>query len=95
MPTSLPVTSPSESSRRSKPAPASLSDLWGQLTYGAQQLVAAGVVSRVHVAILVLNVFLYSFLEIDSNFKNLYLELGVSKWREPNFVGFTLKCTIL
>ena len=41
-----------------------------------------------------LNVFLYSFLEIDSNFKNSYLELGVSKLSEPNFAEFIMKCTI-
>ena len=95
MVTSTLFTSPSKSSSSVKSLPCFCADdMWGPLTYGAQQLVAAGVVSRVHVAILVLNVFLYSFSEIDSNFKNSFLELGVSKLSEPNFIGFIMKCTI-
>ena len=89
------VTSSSASSPPIKPLPCFCADdIRGLLTYGDQQSVAIGVVSRVHVAILVLNVFLYSFLEIDSNFKNSYPELGVSKLSEPNFVGFILMSTI-
>ena len=37
--------------------------------------------------------FIY-FLDFVANFKNLYLKLGVSKWGDPNFVGFIMKCTI-
>ena len=86
--TSPPVTSV-------KPLPCfCVDDMWGLLTCGAQQSVVVGVVSRVHIVILVLNVFFTLFSEIDSNFKNSYLELRVSKLSEPNFVGFILKCTI-
>ena len=93
--TSLPMISSSASSPPVKPLPYFYDDdMWGPLTCGDLQSVTAGVVSPVHVAISVLNVFLYSFLEIDSNFKNSYLEIGVSKLSEPNFVGFITKCTI-
>ena len=34
------------------------------------------------------------FIDFNANFKNLYLELGVSNLGEPNFVGFILKCSI-
>ena len=37
--------------------------------------------------------FIY-FLDVGANFKNLYLELGVSKWGDPNFAGFIMKCSI-
>ena len=93
--TSPPVASLSTSSPLVKPLPCfCVDDMWGPLTCGAQQSVTAGVVSRVHVAISVLNVFLYSFSKIDPNFKNSYLELGVYKLSEPNFVGLIMKCTI-
>ena len=34
------------------------------------------------------------FLDLNACFKNSYLELGVSKWSEPNFVGFIMKCVV-
>ena len=34
------------------------------------------------------------FLDFVSNFKNSYLELGMSILNEQNFVGFIMKCTI-
>ena len=39
------------------------------------------------------NFFIY-FLDFVANFKNPYLELGVSKLGDPNFVEFIMKCTI-
>ena len=39
--------------------------------------------------------FLYLFfIDFVANLQKLYLELGVSKWGEPNFVGFIMKSTI-
>ena len=39
--------------------------------------------------------FLYfCFTDLNANFKNPYLVLGVPKWGDPNFVGFIMKCTI-
>ena len=74
------VTSPTVSSHRSKPVLCSDS-----LTCGAELTVGpavshSGCIDRVH-------------LVVAPGWK-LYLELGVSKWGEPNFVGFILKCTI-
>jgi hypothetical protein len=40
------------------------------------------------------DLFLFVFLDLIANFKNLYLELGVSKLSEPNFARFILMCTI-
>ena len=37
--------------------------------------------------------FLFVFTYLNTCFKNSYLELGVSKLSEQNFVGFTMKCT--
>ena len=37
---------------------------------------------------------LIDFPEMLTNFKKLYLELGLSNLGEPNFVGFIMKCTI-
>ena len=37
--------------------------------------------------------FIY-FLDFVANFKNLYLELGMSKWGDPNFDGFIMKYSI-
>ena len=37
---------------------------------------------------------LYVFTDLNANFKNQYLVLGVSKWGDPNFAGFIMKCTI-
>ena len=89
------VISPSTSLLPVKPLPYFYDDdMWGLLTYGDQQSVAAGVVRSVHITISILNVFLYSFSEIDSNFRNSYIELGVSKLSEPNFAGFILMSTI-
>jgi len=34
------------------------------------------------------------FSDLNTCFKNLYIELGVSKLSELNFVGFIMKCTI-
>ena len=38
-------------------------------------------------------IFLF-FIDLNTCFKKSYLELGVSKLSEPNFVGFIMKCTI-
>ena len=32
------------------------------------------------------------YIDFVANLQKLYLELGVSKWGESNFVGFILKC---
>ena len=47
-------------------------------------------------------VFVYFFLDFCANFGKSYLELGVSHFGEPNFVGFlmsvvfykNMKCTV-
>ena len=39
--------------------------------------------------------FLNYFTDLNACFKNSYLELGVSNFGEPNFVGFLMKCSIL
>ena len=39
-------------------------------------------------------IFFIYFIDFVANLQKLYLELGVSKWGEPNFFGFILKCTI-
>ena len=39
-------------------------------------------------------IFLFVFIDLNTRFKNSYLELRVSKLSEPNFVGFIMKYTI-
>ena len=39
-------------------------------------------------------IFLIFFTDLNTCFKNSYLEVGVSKLSETNFVGFLMKCNI-
>ena len=50
--------------------------------------------SRPHLSVCVLFDFLICFHIFECMFQNSYLELGVSKWGEPNFVRFIMKCNI-
>ena len=38
---------------------------------------------------------LFVFPDFVANLQKSYLELRVSKWGDPNFVGFFMKCNIL
>jgi len=58
-----------------------VTDVWVLLTSGRHQSVCVFVM------------FFLFFTDLNTNFKNLYLELGVSKWSEPNFVGFIMECS--
>ena len=60
----------------------SFGDAWVLLTSGP------------HLSVTVFVLIFLFFIDLNTNFKNSYLELGVSKWSEPNFVGFIMKCSI-
>ena len=58
-------------------------DKWGPLTRES------------HASATTIRVVFISFLDFCANFGKSYLELGVSNFGEPNFVGFLMKCSIL
>ena len=47
-----------------------------------------------HLSVYVVIDFLIVFIDLNACFKNSYLKLGVSKWGEPNFVGFIMECSM-
>ena len=54
-------------------------------------------IHRVHLAVapdIKFDFLLIFFIDLVTKLKNSYLELGESKWGEPNFVRFIMKCTI-
>ena len=59
-----------------------LTDGWGPLTCGSPLLASS------------VRVFVIYFLDFLANFGKSYLELGMSNFGEPNFVGFLMKCSI-
>ena len=69
----------------------------GPIDRGAQLSAPLGALGWVHLAAgpdLKFVFSLFVFLDFVANLQKSYLELGASKWGDPNFVGFLMKCTI-
>ena len=69
----------------------------GPLTCGPLLSVAVGALDQVHLAAeldLKFDFSLFSIPDFVANFKNPYLEIGVSTLSELFFVGFIMKFTI-
>ena len=74
-----------------------LTSAWGRVDPQAPTVSHHGCIDWVHLVVAPewKFDFLYLFfIDFVANLQKLYLELGVSKWGEPNFVGFILKCNI-
>ena len=69
---------------------------WGRVDYRIHTSVTVGALDRVYIGYLgFLNyISLFIFIDLYTNLQNSYLELGVSKWGDPNFVGFIIKYSI-
>ena len=69
----------------------------GHVDCGPPLSAPLGALDRVHLTArpdLKFDFSLFVFLDFVANLQKSYLELGVSKWGDPNFVGFFMKCTI-
>ena len=70
---------------------------WGRVDCGAMLSVIVGCMNQLYVVYLgFLKCFcVFIFIDFNTNLQKSYLELGVSKWGDLNFVRFIMKCTIL